>query len=113
MIGTRLRKSDLRWAGRPTLGFSEATAPGRIVEVSGEINTATAAAASMPSRMMKTSEVGQGANWISKPQASAPTASPASGATPFTTPLRRGCSGGWRSTITALNVARAAPVASP
>ncbi|HMU26500.1 MAG TPA: hypothetical protein PKA56_03830 [Solirubrobacterales bacterium] len=113
MIGSSEKNRGLRWAGRPTFGNSDSRAPGFMVEVSGERQTATAANPSAASRIRKIRVVGQGANWISTPQPSAPIARPASGATPFTTPLRFGSSSGCRSTITALSVASATPVARP
>ena len=75
--------------------------------------TATPAAASAASRTRKTRVVGAGASWTSRPHPSAPIASPVSGATPLTTPPRRGASSGWRSIRVAPRVPTAAPVATP
>jgi len=50
-----------------------------------------------PSNSAYTRWVGAGANCTSAPQPSAPTDSPPSGATPFTTPARPGDRGGFRS----------------
>ena len=81
-------------AGRPTRGRSEARAPGRRVDVSGDSATATAEPASMTSSTTKTSVVGAGASWMSSPQPSAPKARPPSAATPLTTPPRLWSCGG-------------------
>ncbi|WSA81520.1 hypothetical protein OG930_41845 [Streptomyces sp. NBC_01799] len=75
------RKALRAWGGTATRGRSEAQAPGRGVTGSGRKNTAAASNRNTAMSRTKTSIVGAGAYCTSSPAPSAPTASPAAGAT--------------------------------
>ena len=111
MAGTT--RANAPRAGRGTLrcGRKEASAPGRLVPVSGITATRTSAAAKAPSSSHHTSWVGAGPYWTSTAVSSTPRARPALGALLDSSGARP--PRGRRSSSTAPSVLDIAPTAIP